>query len=417
MQSKWLDAGSSMAAFHLQSKAYEKVQPPSFGSHQEINDVVLERQRSTDTATPERRMERINESINNSTTAPSKQSSKFGQFLMSKKKKIKKNLVVELPDVRLINAKKNSIGQIPRPKTRAFRRCSFTMNSADDMSSSGITISGRPKETLPSLFLQEGAHLVSLLSAVALSTLRNDIDGTESPLTEFVPGKVWPAFNSDNDPDMQRYGYHQSGFITRLRYVFDISRTKKERAIYNNARPFPVIGGISDREAQMLQSARGPTAKVALVNFWFNEFVIREHLHGSMGKVSGPIISRIQQYQSDGFLWYNSARKLSYIPFPFPHAQITTIFVLVSIFTLPVLMISFLGFWAGMIFNFFTALIFAGLNEVAKELEYPFRCMPNDLPLNLFQAQFNEALLTMFAGYHPDSWWEVNTDVLGDVSI
>jgi hypothetical protein len=35
---------------------------------------------------------------------------------------------------------------------------------------------------------------------------------------------------------------------------------------------------------------------------------------------------------------------------------------------------------------------------------------PNDLPLNLFQAQTNEALLTTFAGYHPDSYWEVIGD-------
>ena len=34
--------------------------------------------------------------------------------------------------------------------------------------------------------------------------------------------------------------------------------------------------------------------------------------------------------------------------------------------------------------------------------------MPNDLPLNLFQAKFNEALVTMFAGFHPDSWWEID---------
>jgi hypothetical protein len=28
--------------------------------------------------------------------------------------------------------------------------------------------------------------------------------------------------------------------------------------------------------------------------------------------------------------------------------------------------------------------------------------MPNDLPLSLFQAQFNEAIVVTFSGYHPD---------------
>ena len=36
--------------------------------------------------------------------------------------------------------------------------------------------------------------------------------------------------------------------------------------------------------------------------------------------------------------------------------------------------------------------------------------VPNDLPLNFFQAQFNETLLTMFAGYHPESFWTIEKE-------
>lgn len=57
---------------------------------------------------------------------------------------------------------------------------------------------------------------------------------------------------------------------------------------------------------------------------------------------------------------------------------------------------------------------FTGLNEISKELEFPFRSTPNDLPLNLFQAQFNEALVTMFSGFHPDAWWEIDMKIEGD---
>jgi predicted membrane chloride channel (bestrophin family) len=95
----------------------------------------------------------------------------------------------------------------------------------------------------------------------------------------------------------------------------------------------------------------------------------REHLHGSTGNVGPPIIARLQQYQSDGFLWYNSARKLSYIPFPFPHSQITTLFVMLTIFIIPVLMVSFASVWLGAVLTFFTVTLFVGLNEVSKELE------------------------------------------------
>ena len=48
---------------------------------------------------------------------------------------------------------------------------------------------------------------------------------------------------------------------------------------------------------------------------------------------------------------------------------------------------------------------FVGIQEVAIELEEPFIRFPNDLPLNNYQAQFNEALISsLYGGFHPDSW-------------
>lgn len=41
-----------------------------------------------------------------------------------------------------------------------------------------------------SLFLQEAAHLYSLMSAVALASLRADMEGVSSPLVDYVPGQV-----------------------------------------------------------------------------------------------------------------------------------------------------------------------------------------------------------------------------------
>lgn len=51
--------------------------------------------------------------------------------------------------------------------------------------------SRRAKLPSPSLFLQETAHLISLLSAVAMSTLRSDIDQAVAPVTAYVPGMAW----------------------------------------------------------------------------------------------------------------------------------------------------------------------------------------------------------------------------------
>ncbi|KAK1746427.1 hypothetical protein QTG54_003034 [Skeletonema marinoi] len=98
---------------------------------------------------------------------------------------------------------------------------------------------------------------------------------------------------------------------------------------------------------------------------------------------------------------------MAYIPFPFPHVQLTSAFILLTIVVVPVLMLVKANVYFGFVLNFLVVTILTGLNEVAKELENPFTNVPNDLPLNLFQAHFNEALITMFAGYHPDSHWEL----------
>ena len=403
MQSKWLDVGTTLAAYHLQSKAYEKIMPPSFGDHPEINNFVLERERTRDEC-----FERL-KSTNKSHS--SKNISKFSIFL--KKEKMKKKKAFENETDFTQNDKSTSPHTIPHPKTRLLRVCSPSMipqNETTRIECSSLISSDEFYATLPSPFLQEASHLLSLLSAVALSTLRSEIDDAETPFIEFIPGKQFPTFNSDDDPNMQQYGLPKSRFRRLLGHIFDVSWKKEDREKYDVARPFTVIGGVSDAEALLLQSARGPTAKVSLVNMWLNEFIIREHLHGSTGSVGSPIISRLQQYQSDGFLWYNSARKISYIPFPFPHSQTTILFVTTTTVVVPLLMLSFTQFWFGFAFNFLALWLFVSINEIAKELEHPFHNVPNDLPLNLCQALFNEALTTMFVGYHPDAWWEINGD-------
>jgi hypothetical protein len=95
------------------------------------------------------------------------------------------------------------------------------------------------------------------------------------------------------------------------------------------------------------------------------------------------------------------------VPFPFPHAQVTVFFSMIILVLFPCLFISFVHnpqFAYSM--NFTTVLCFVGIHEVARELENPYFTFPNDLPLNNFQAQFNEALVIMYAGFHPDAYRE-----------
>ena len=98
--------------------------------------------------------------------------------------------------------------------------------------------------------------------------------------------------------------------------------------------------------------------------------------------------------------------------------QITTVFMLVvDLFVTPLLMTTYvMNFWLGAVLNILSVLCFTGLHEVAREIENPFQNVPNDVPLNNYQAQFNEGLMVMFYGYHPDSFWKNNEYSYDDVS-
>jgi hypothetical protein len=163
----------------------------------------------------------------------------------------------------------------------------------------------------PILFLQELAHLSSLLNAVALSTLRNDVEGVSSPLSLYIPGSAWPAVDPKWDKNL--YDSRLEGIFYAFLYFLGQGRSPSERAKYNLARPLPVLGGISDAEIQMLQMARGPLAKTQLCFGWLSEFTIRELENGG---THGALLSRCMQFLSDGMGAYNDCRKIMFNPFP-----------------------------------------------------------------------------------------------------
>ena len=130
-------------------------------------------------------------------------------------------------------------------------------------------------------------------------------------------------------------------------------------------------------------------------------------MNGAAGKVGGPILSRIHQFLSDGMISYSTARNISYIPFPFAHAQISVFFIPVLVFFIPLIMVQYTNtIWLGTSLVFLSVTIFTGVHEVACELENPFKNFPNDIPLKTLLAMYNEALVQMCTGFHPDLTWE-----------
>jgi len=258
----------------------------------------------------------------------------------------------------------------------------------------------------PILFLQELAHLSSLLNAVALSTLRNDVEGVSSPLSLYIPGSAWPAVDPKWDEHL--YDSKLEGRLYAFLYFLGQGRSPAERAKYNIARPLPVLGGVSDAEIQMLQMARGPMAKTQLCWSWLSELAVREHPE----EAHGALLSRAMQFLSDGMTAYNDCRKIMFNPFPFPFAQISSFFVNFMWILVPLLMDQYIQTYSlGVILTFFSVMCLQSIDEVGKELENPFRNIPNELPVVTYQAEYNESLLVINSGFHPDAYWKVPRDI------
>jgi len=269
-------------------------------------------------------------------------------------------------------------------------------------------------------FLEEMVHLYSLLNAVAMASLRHDVEGSPSPLCAYRENLPLPPYNcqhykeppvDDNDDDVDDASVIQKqcfAWYYRLRDLFyflaGLDSSPKQRTLYNAGRPFSVLGGISEAEAVRLQMARGPMAQVALCQLWLKEFIAREHLQGSTGATPPPTISRVFRFMSEGIAAYHHCRNVAYAPFPFVHEQLTRFFTFVVVFCFPCLYVGFVNTkFLAFSMNFVTMLCFQGIYEVARELSNPYHTVPNDLPLNLFHAQFNESLRTLLTGFHPDS--------------
>jgi len=213
-------------------------------------------------------------------------------------------------------------------------------------------------------------------------------------------GEEWPEADSSRIKNLKLPLFENLKLMTGADISIDA------RTNYNALRPLGVIGGISEAEIRMLQMARGSYAKTQLAFNWISEFYVREHLSGSNGDCESPFISRSMQFLGNGMAEYNHARKIMYIPFPFPHAQLTAFYVLVILPFIPLVLEQYTNsIWLGAVLSFLAVSCLCGLHEVSRELENPFRKPPNEIPVCTLQAQFNEALITAYSGYHPDAYF------------
>lgn len=163
-----------LAAFHLQSSRFADSRPPSFGAHPSIRSIRARRQRRTELTREEleRQLDRLELAASVRT--------RFESLFRGKRKQ------------------ENN----PSPASVSQRSANSRLKSINSSTGQSTQQLAAKREVFasPPLFLEEGAHLLSLLSAVAMSTLRNDLEHAESPLATFEKGLPWPHVGESRWP-------------------------------------------------------------------------------------------------------------------------------------------------------------------------------------------------------------------------
>mmetsp|Transcript_40096 Transcript_40096/g.93112 ORF Transcript_40096/g.93112 Transcript_40096/m.93112 type:complete len:451 (+) Transcript_40096:73-1425(+) len=112
-----------------------------------------------------------------------------------------------------------------------------------------------------------------------------------------------------------------------------------------------------------------------------------------------PIMTRVYQTLSRGYVSLLNAKKITATRFPFPYAQLISSLLMLHVVCLPgiIAMLFRNPIWSG-VFTFVPVFGLFSLNFVASELENPFGRDDNHLPLYRFQKEMNSSLLMLLHG-------------------
>lgn len=147
--------------------------------------------------------------------------------------------------------------------------------------------------------------------------------------------------------------------------------------------------------------------KVEVILHLVQSLITSAHNEGIL-KIPPPILSRVFQTISRGFVNLLNAKKICDTRFPFPYAQLIAFLLLALSLLTPIILTSLVeSRVGGFVITFVPIFGMFSMNFVAIQLENPFGLDANDLPLFHFQKEMNSCLLMLL---HPD------TDMIATVS-
>lgn len=147
--------------------------------------------------------------------------------------------------------------------------------------------------------------------------------------------------------------------------------------------------------------------KVEVMLHLVQSLITQAHYQGVL-TVAPPILSRVYQTISRGFVNLLNAKKITDTRFPFPYVQLITFLLTLHCFLTPLIITAVLKSKVlAAIISFIPVFGMFSLNFIAVELENPFGTDDNDLPMGHFQEEMNTCLLMLL---------HTNTDMISGVS-
>eukprot|EP00929_Paragymnodinium_shiwhaense_P044366 TRINITY_DN2276_c1_g1_i1.p1 TRINITY_DN2276_c1_g1~~TRINITY_DN2276_c1_g1_i1.p1 ORF type:complete len:591 (-),score=78.42 TRINITY_DN2276_c1_g1_i1:80-1852(-) len=147
--------------------------------------------------------------------------------------------------------------------------------------------------------------------------------------------------------------------------------------------------------------ARQPE-KCELLIQWLRRIIVRAVANGTIA-APPPIVSRAFQELDRGMVSLQEARRIKFVPFPFPYAQILTWMLIIYTLCAAGAAGAYHAMTTSVICTFVRVTAMWCVNYISMELEMPYGDDSNDLPLKDLQKDMNHSLIMLMqpGALHP----------------
>lgn len=137
------------------------------------------------------------------------------------------------------------------------------------------------------------------------------------------------------------------------------------------------------------------TERSEVVMTWIQRLVV-DNIRTNTIEIAPPIVSRVFQEFSMGIVNVAAAKKINFIPFPFPYSQMMQLLLIFQAIVQPIVAgYAYHGWWVAAGSTFVVILLSWSIHFISVEIEMPFGDDANDLPLGDLVKGMNDSLVAL----------------------